>query len=162
MRERSMMVASHTCQDWGSNLQLRHVPWQELNPQPFGYWTTLSNQYSHTGQGRKGRTMFNRFSMNSGYSFWCYTSLSDSFLNLNCSGESETMSVNFYTVTLKSLRLSVLWMNWMHYFITFCTSHWENIGSLSYSHLPKCWHIVLYNINKWYSLMSPMVLSEKS
>lgn len=42
----------------------------------------------------------------------------------------------------------------MRYFVTLCTTHLPNTGPLSYSHLPKCWHVLQYqqmilSVTKW-------------
>ena len=42
-------------------------------------------------------------------------------------------------------------------YVTLCFVYLENIGSPTYTNLPKCWHISFYNIKASHSLISPLI-----
>lgn len=68
-------------------------------------------------------------------------------LKVSCSMKSDTVSMSFFTVRLKSILLSCTRMSLFthHYFVTIQIGHLENIVSLSYSDL--------LNISKFYSTL---------
>ena len=50
-REKHCLIVSHMLPDRGSNLQLRYVPWPEIEPPTFSCTRWRSSQLSHTGHG---------------------------------------------------------------------------------------------------------------
>ena len=67
-------------------------------------------------------------------------STSENFSKMRCNVTSDTLSVNCpHSVTSKSLAELVCWRNLLprHDFVTPCTHHLENFGSMNYTSLPN-------------------------